>query len=148
VACSPNNNPVVTGGDDAAQIWEIPGGQLVRVLDGHTPNAYYQRVNSVGFSADGSKVLTSSEDGRTRLWDASDLAVRLAHASKANGTLHLLLDANGVKYKAPYARPRVPGTRLAEWRRRADIRDGPSWRNYGLSKSHEQNSPSFEAGSW
>ncbi|KAI5796315.1 60S ribosome biogenesis protein Sqt1 [Peziza echinospora] len=66
---------VTGGGDDKAQIWEVPGeeesggvkpqqARLLKTLDGHTDS-----VAAVGFSKkDGRYVVTAGLDGRLRSW--------------------------------------------------------------------------------
>src|ERR1035441_3743473 len=48
VAYSPDGRYVLTGGDNAARLWDAATGQLLRVFAGHA-----LPVNSVAFSPDG-----------------------------------------------------------------------------------------------
>jgi WD40 repeat protein len=56
---------VVTGGDKA-RIFDVATGEEIRVL-----SWYIGQVYSVGFSPDGTKVLTGSNDHTARIWDAA-----------------------------------------------------------------------------
>lgn len=68
VALAPDGKLVATGSSDRAggylRLWDTTNGQLVRSLDGHT-----DAVNSVRFSRDGKRLLTSSCDATARLWN-------------------------------------------------------------------------------
>lgn len=50
--------------DNFVRLWEIESGRVVRTYSGHS-----QDVWSVAFSADGSRILTGSDDGTAILWD-------------------------------------------------------------------------------
>ena len=82
VAFSPDGTKVLTGAggyervwpytqfiyvpsDCCAKLWDIATGALLCTFNGHVAP-----VNSVAFSADGTKVLTGTDDGTARLWNA------------------------------------------------------------------------------
>jgi WD40 repeat protein len=67
--------------DRAVRLREVATGREVRVLKGHTG-----RVESACFSPDGKRILTASDDGALRLWDAGpapDFAVVLRGRERA-----------------------------------------------------------------
>ena len=57
-----DGSPMPTS-DRAARLWD-GDGKLLAILDGHT-----DALSSATFSADGGRILTSSEDKTARLWD-------------------------------------------------------------------------------
>ncbi|MEI6428542.1 MAG: hypothetical protein WCO45_09175, partial [Pseudanabaena sp. ELA607] len=48
-----------------ARVWDVQGN-LIAELKGHTGG-----VSSANFSADGSKIVTASDDGTARVWKAN-----------------------------------------------------------------------------
>jgi WD40 repeat protein len=48
-------------------VWDLRGGQPSFVLEGHQGP-----VNSASFSADGTHVVTASDDGTARVWDGGE----------------------------------------------------------------------------
>ncbi|WP_045865885.1 TIR domain-containing protein [Streptomyces sp. WMMB 714] len=67
-ACSfrPHDRQLLTvGTDGGAQIWDAETGGGKRILRGHG-----RRVNTLGFSADGTRLAASGNDGTVRMWDA------------------------------------------------------------------------------
>jgi WD40 repeat protein/serine/threonine protein kinase len=70
VAFSSDGQYLAAAGGDTkggyVKIWTADTGRLVQVLRGHT-----DRVLSVCFNGDGSRLLTASCDGTAKLWDAS-----------------------------------------------------------------------------
>jgi WD40 repeat protein/uncharacterized caspase-like protein len=67
VAFSPDGRLVLTGSGFQAILWDLASGREVRRFQGHT---HY--VESLAFSADGSRIVTGSMDGTARLWDTAD----------------------------------------------------------------------------
>ncbi|MBK8276619.1 MAG: hypothetical protein IPK92_12505 [Nitrospira sp.] len=62
---SPNGTKVITAsGDKVAHLWEVPSGNLLRTLTGHTGT-----VTDAQFSPDGTKLVTASGDNTARLWE-------------------------------------------------------------------------------
>jgi WD40 repeat protein len=72
---------VTAGQDRTARIWDA-GGRQIAVLRG--PD---DELTSVTFTADGTRVLTSSQDGSLRLFDARD-GTELAVLQQPQGELY------------------------------------------------------------
>jgi WD40 repeat protein len=62
---SPDGRLVLVAADQSAWIWRADGQGTPIILEGH-----HNSVNSAIFSADGLRVLTTSEDGTARIWRA------------------------------------------------------------------------------
>jgi WD40 repeat protein len=92
------------------RIWNTDTGELVHTLTGHASD-----VSAVAYSPDGTRIVSSSSDGSTRLWDAgtgnamgnpiTDKAVysvafspdgQLIVSGAATGTVHLFPATGGV----------------------------------------------------
>jgi WD40 repeat protein/DNA-binding SARP family transcriptional activator len=69
---APDGTRLVTGGDFEAQaiVWDTKTGQLVRRLQ--DPTANNQVATAVGWSPDGSTVVTGGGQGKLLLWRATD----------------------------------------------------------------------------
>ena len=64
LAYGPDGRLVTAGADRTVRVWD-PGGGLAVVMRGHD-----DEVTTAVFTADGSKVLSSSKDGTLRLWNS------------------------------------------------------------------------------
>ena len=67
VAFSPDGKKIVMNGDITnyfARVWDIESGEELQKLEGHT-----KFLNSVAFSSDGKKIVTTSKDETARIWD-------------------------------------------------------------------------------
>ena len=58
------------GFDGCIQIWDATTGQHLRELQGLTEENFTNRVHSVAFSQDGTRVVSGSDDEWIRIWDA------------------------------------------------------------------------------
>ncbi|GEM_PF-2594485 len=67
---SPDNKYVASGGkDNVVRIWDIITGAEVKTLYGHSANACV-----VLFTADGSKLISASDDNSVKIWSLSGLS--------------------------------------------------------------------------
>lgn len=65
IATSPRDPIVASSGDDnLVRLWNKETGECIRVFDHHT-----KPVNVVAFSADGTRLLSGSDDGSIHVWD-------------------------------------------------------------------------------
>ena len=74
VAVSPDGKTLAVGADNEVKLWELATGKLVRALQGHKA-----AVTSLRFSADGSRLFSSSLDKTVRVWspESGELIGRL-----------------------------------------------------------------------
>jgi WD40 repeat protein len=70
VALSRDGSRALSGGEDKTiRLWEVATGRLIRTIDAHPGS--HTNVNSVAFSPDGRRLLSSSYgDVSAKLWDA------------------------------------------------------------------------------
>jgi serine/threonine protein kinase len=67
VACSPNGERVVTGGEDAtARVWESASGEERFPLKGHN-----SPITCVAVSPDGQRIVTGGQDQTANVWEAA-----------------------------------------------------------------------------
>jgi WD40 repeat protein len=67
VAFAPDTQRALVAGDGGLQLIDVDKGQVTRRFKGHSAP-----VNCALFSRDGKRVLSCSDDGTARLWDAAD----------------------------------------------------------------------------
>jgi WD40 repeat protein len=89
VAYGPDGRIASGGSDRTIRVWNESGRQLA-LLQGHD-----DEVSTVIFTADGSRILTASNDGTLRLWDADggDALVVLQSGSRELHDVTLNRDA-------------------------------------------------------
>jgi WD40 repeat protein len=66
VAFAPNGKHAVVGGESVLYFIDAANGELQRRLEGHTG-----WVTCAGFSADGKRLVSASDDGTAQLWDVA-----------------------------------------------------------------------------
>lgn len=67
VAFSPDNKTVALEFSDKISLWDIETGELRKTLEGHI-----SALNSIVFSSDGTKLVSSCRDSTVILWDITD----------------------------------------------------------------------------
>lgn len=83
-----NDGMIWTGGADrTVKYWTTSNGRAIRTIPAHS-NA----VISVSGSPDGTKVLTSSDDGTLKLWDRSGKLIRTMQVGYSAGPIHYSAD--------------------------------------------------------
>jgi WD40 repeat protein/class 3 adenylate cyclase len=80
VSWSPQSDQLVTGGGGQVTLWQLPQAELE--LLGHTGDVLDAR-----WSPDGARIATASDDGTTRIWDATT-GEPLLEFSKHEGAVH------------------------------------------------------------
>ena len=63
---SPDGTRFVSVGQEFMRIWDAASGSLIATLVGHT-----SAIEDVDWSHDGSRIVTASDDGTVRVWDAN-----------------------------------------------------------------------------
>ena len=92
VAFSPDGQQLLAGSSNAALLWDVAGGKLIRTFQGHAGWVW-----SVAFSPDGKQVLTGcvgtvrkafgGTDNTARLWDAAsgaEIRIFAGHGERVN----------------------------------------------------------------
>ncbi len=69
--------------DNDITIWNLSTKKFVRRLQGHT-----KPINSVEYSAEGKRIVSSSDDGTVRIWDLPEVPVDENINGYSMGTLH------------------------------------------------------------
>lgn len=66
MAWSPDGTRIATVGQDFFRVWDVMSGTLLATLVGHT-----SAIVDVDWSSGGSRIVTASDDGTLRVWDAN-----------------------------------------------------------------------------
>lgn len=66
LAITPDGRTCVSADADRLCVWNVPKGELVRTLDGHT-----EWVMAAALTPDGCTVVSGGEDGTLRVWDTA-----------------------------------------------------------------------------
>ncbi len=67
VVLSPDNKTVAIEFSDKILLWDIESGELMKTLEGHISD-----INSIVFSSDGTKLVSSCRDSTVILWDLTE----------------------------------------------------------------------------
>jgi len=112
VAFTPNGDVFATAGDDGeVKFWKVKSWDQQEPIRLETKVAYkHEGVDVIKFSDDGKRMITSSDDGWLKAWDAPDfcrpresdaLATNPTIKKDADGTMHFLLADGRVEERHP-----------------------------------------------
>jgi WD40 repeat protein len=82
-AFSPDGELVATGGADGARVWDARSGASLTELRAAGRSGRVSAIEQVEFTPDGAALVTTDEDGVTRIWDAMTGAAAPAAAPTA-----------------------------------------------------------------
>ena len=93
VGWSPDGSRLVSGGyDETVRVWEADSGRLLHTLTGHTGGVLTlnaaEQVVAVGWSPDGSRLVSGGDDTAVRVWEATSgrlLHTLTGHTRRVNG---------------------------------------------------------------
>ena len=99
-AFSPDGSRILTNSvDDTARVWDAASGRPLAVLHGGEDIAgesiRVDRVSAATFSPDGARVVTASQDGTGRVWDAADGHQIASLAGHESGITAVAFSADG-----------------------------------------------------
>jgi WD40 repeat protein/serine/threonine protein kinase len=87
---SPDGTRVVAAAENLARVWDVDTGEVVFSLEGHG-----ETVESASYSADGTRIVTSSWDRTARVWDAATGAPQLTLSGHAYGVMNAAFSPDG-----------------------------------------------------
>ncbi|MBL7646314.1 MAG: protein kinase [Candidatus Hydrogenedentes bacterium] len=87
---SPDGTKVVTAADNRARVWDADTGEVLFSLEGHG-----ETVENASFSADGSRIVTSSWDRTAKVWDGSTGALQLTLTGHEYGVMNAAFSPDG-----------------------------------------------------
>lgn len=90
VSFSPDGAWIAASGGFGAGIWDVDSGRLLTRLEGHD-----DWVTRIHFSRDGARVVTASDDGTARVWDASTGTQLASVRERNNGILDAAISPDG-----------------------------------------------------
>lgn len=92
LAFSPDGNKFASSSNRDVKIWDIETGNVICSLIGHT-----DRISSIAFSTDATKIATSSADKTIRLWDLSGNEIGRIQTNYIYGGSKILFASNNDK---------------------------------------------------
>lgn len=97
-AFSPDGTRLVLGADSDVSLWDLTRDTRLLVLSGHT-----RYVPSVGFSPDGKRVVSASDDGTIRLWHSATGQELMTVTAHPRGVIRVAFSPDGTRWASASA---------------------------------------------